>query len=78
VILSALAIVLSALAAQAQSGKPHILVIMTDDVGVWNITAYHRVIMGGSTPNIDKIAQEGRFSTLPIAIVFGIALRSFT
>jgi len=39
--------------AQAQAKKPNILVIMTDDVGVWNISAYHRGMMGGRTPNID-------------------------
>jgi hypothetical protein len=43
----------------AQSGKPNILVIFTDDVEVWNIGAYHRGMMGGSTPNIDRIAYEG-------------------
>jgi len=25
----------------------------------WNISAYHRGMMGGSTPNIDRIAKEG-------------------
>jgi len=47
----------------AQSKKPNILVIMTDDVGVWNISAYHRGMMGGSTPNIDRIAKEGALFT---------------
>src|SRR5437763_16911214 len=42
----------------AQS-RPNILVIMGDDVGMWNISAYHRGMMGGSTPNIDRIANEG-------------------
>ncbi len=42
------------------SGKaPNILFIMGDDVGIWNISAYHRGMMGGSTPNIDRIAREG-------------------
>src|SRR3984957_2336896 len=42
------------------SGKtPNILFIMGDDVGIWNISAYHRGMMGGSTPNIDRIAKEG-------------------
>jgi hypothetical protein len=36
----------------AQTKKPNIVVIMTDDVGIWNISAYHRGMMGGSTPNI--------------------------
>jgi hypothetical protein len=33
--------------AQTSGKKPNILVIMTDDVGVWNISAYHRGLMGG-------------------------------
>jgi arylsulfatase A-like enzyme len=43
----------------AQSGKPNILVIWGDDVGMWNISAYHRGMMSGETPNIDRIANEG-------------------
>jgi arylsulfatase len=39
--------------------KPNILVIWGDDIGVFNVSAYHRGLMGGSTPNIDRIAQEG-------------------
>ena len=50
--------------AQATSAKkPNILVIMTDDVGIWNISAYHRGMMGGRTPNIDRIAKEGALFT---------------
>jgi arylsulfatase A-like enzyme len=49
--------------AQAQqatsSGKPNILVIMGDDVGWFNIGAYHQGIMSGKTPNLDKLAAEG-------------------
>jgi hypothetical protein len=26
-----------------------------DDVGVWNISAYRRGMMGGCTPNIEKV-----------------------
>ncbi|MYM61945.1 arylsulfatase [Pseudomaricurvus sp. HS19] len=45
---------------QAQTEtKPNILIIWGDDVGMWNISAYHRGMMGGSTPNIDRIANEG-------------------
>jgi arylsulfatase A-like enzyme len=47
----------------AQDKQPNILVIMTDDVGMWNISAYHRGMMGGSTPNIDRIANEGALFT---------------
>ena len=34
-------------------------VIWGDDVGMWNISAYHRGMMGGTTPNIDRIADQG-------------------
>lgn len=39
--------------------RPNILIIMGDDVGMWNLSAYHRGMMGGSTPNIDRIAKQG-------------------
>lgn len=26
---------------------------------MWNISAYHRGMMGGTTPNIDRIAKDG-------------------
>ena len=43
--------------------KPNILVIWGDDVGIHNISAYHNGMMGGSTPNIDRIAKEGAIFT---------------
>lgn len=43
--------------------KPNILVFWGDDVGVYNISAYHNGMMGGKTPNIDKIANEGAIFT---------------
>ena len=43
--------------------QPNILIIMGDDIGVWNISAYHRGMMGGRTPSIDRIAQEGAMFT---------------
>jgi arylsulfatase A-like enzyme len=46
-------------AAQQQQRPPNILVIMGDDVGWFNIGAYHRGIMSGKTPNLDKLASEG-------------------
>ncbi len=49
-------------AAQAQD-KPNILVIMGDDIGYWNISAYNRGMMGYHTPNIDRIANEGAIMT---------------
>jgi arylsulfatase A-like enzyme len=45
---------------QAASGKkPNIVVIMGDDVGWFNIGAYHQGIMSGKTPNLDKLASQG-------------------
>ncbi|CAN7697537.1 arylsulfatase [Rhizobium leguminosarum] len=49
--------------AQQQQPKPNILVIMGDDVGWFNIGAYHRGIMSGKTPNLDKLASEGMMFT---------------
>ncbi len=39
--------------------KPNILFIMGDDIGWFNIGAYHRGMMAGKTPNLDKLAAEG-------------------
>ena len=39
--------------------NPNILIIWGDDIGTYNISAYHRGLMGNKTPNIDKIANEG-------------------
>ena len=39
--------------------KPNILVIMGDDVGWFNIGAYHQGIMSGKTPNLDRLAAQG-------------------
>src|SRR5215213_5764503 len=49
--------------AVAQQQKPNILVIMADDIGYWNISAYNRGMMGYRTPNIDRIANEGAIFT---------------
>ena len=43
--------------------KPNILFIMGDDIGWFNIGAYHRGIMSGKTPNLDKLAAEGMMFT---------------
>jgi arylsulfatase A-like enzyme len=60
---AALAVILSPLAAAAQQPPPNILVIMGDDIGCWNISAYNRGQMGYRTPNIDRIANEGAILT---------------
>jgi arylsulfatase A-like enzyme len=39
--------------------KPNILLILADDIGWFDVGAYNRGIMGGKTPNIDRIAQGG-------------------
>ncbi len=58
------AIALTASLAQAATqNKPNILVIWGDDVGMYNISSYHRGMMGGSTPNIDRLAKEGAIFT---------------
>ena len=46
-----------------QDKKPNILVIMGDDVGWFNIGAYHRGIMSGKTPHLDKLAAQGMMFT---------------
>ncbi len=52
-----------AAAKAGQGQKPNILVIFGDDIGVWNVSAYHRGMMGSRTPTIDRIAQEGALFT---------------
>jgi arylsulfatase len=45
--------------APSPARKPNILVIMGDDIGQTNISAYSFGLMGYRTPNIDRIANEG-------------------
>ena len=40
-------------------GKPNILILWGDDIGLWNISAVNHGMMGYRTPNIDRLAQEG-------------------
>ena len=49
--------------AQAPAQKPNILFIMGDDIGWMQPSIYHRGLMVGETPNIDKIGQEGAMFT---------------
>jgi arylsulfatase len=49
--------------ALAADKQPNIVFIMGDDIGIWNIGAYHRGMMAGRTPNLDKIAKEGMLFT---------------
>ena len=45
--------------AQAPAAKPNILFIMGDDIGFMQPSIYHRGLMVGETPNIDRIGNEG-------------------
>ena len=46
-------------AAQQPAQKPNILFIMGDDIGLFQPSIYHRGLMVGETPNIDRIGNEG-------------------
>jgi arylsulfatase A-like enzyme len=46
-----------------RDSKPNILVIMSDDVGISNISAYTHGIQGFRTENIDRLAREGAIFT---------------
>ena len=43
----------------SSGGKPNILFIMGDDIGWMQPSIYHRGLMVGETPNIDRIGKEG-------------------
>src|SRR3954452_11578282 len=59
-ILASVAVVTSASTpATAQEQKPNILFIMGDDIGWMQPSIYHRGLMVGETPNIDRIGNEG-------------------
>src|SRR5437879_13834504 len=45
--------------AQGPAGKPNILIIMGDDIGWMQPSIYHRGLMVGDTPNIDRIGNDG-------------------
>src|SRR5271157_2497197 len=51
--------VASAPASAQQQQKPNILFIMGDDIGFMQPSIYHRGLMVGETPNIDRIGNEG-------------------
>jgi arylsulfatase A-like enzyme len=63
-LLALVAAVMAAIApAAAQQQKPNILFIMGDDIGWMQPSIYHRGLMVGETPNIDKIGNEGAMFT---------------
>jgi arylsulfatase len=43
--------------------QPNIVFIMGDDIGWFNVGAYHRGMMAGRTPHLDKMAAEGMLFT---------------
>jgi arylsulfatase len=57
--LAAFAAATALLFSAAQAKQPNIVFIMGDDVGWFNIGAYHQGIMSGRTPNLDKLASQG-------------------
>src|SRR5215831_10235064 len=63
IVLCVLALAGTSIPAGAQAKKPNIIMIMGDDIGMWNIGAYHRGMMAGRTPNLDRLAAEGMMFT---------------
>src|SRR5258708_17120453 len=59
VVLISAVLCLLAMPATAQQSKPNILFIMGDDIGWMQPSIYHRGLMVGETPNIDRIGNEG-------------------
>ncbi len=45
------------------NGKPNILILWGDDIGITNLSCYSQGLMGYRTPNIDRIADEGALFT---------------
>jgi arylsulfatase len=48
--------------AQAQPApgqRPNIVFVMADDIGWFNLSAYHQGIMASRTPNLDRLASQG-------------------
>ena len=60
--LRAIVLLLAVLATAHAADRPNILVIMADDVGPTNVSAYSQGLMG-QTPSIDRIAREGMLFT---------------
>ncbi len=60
---AAAAVLFASAPAQAQTARPgkqpNVVFIMGDDIGWFNIGAYHQGIMAGRTPNLDRLASEG-------------------
>ncbi len=63
--LALVAVVASPAAAQEKGKKPNIVFIMGDDIGWFNIGAYHQGMMAGRTPNLDRLARNGPWNLTP-------------
>jgi len=63
VLTAATALLGAAAPARAADTKPNIVVIMGDDIGIWNIGAYNRGMMAGRTPHLDTLAKQGMLFT---------------
>jgi hypothetical protein len=55
---------------QTADKKPNILFIMGDDIGWMQPSIYHRGLMGGETPNIDRIGREGAIFMDYVALTY--------
>jgi arylsulfatase A-like enzyme len=62
-LLVAIVVLATSLGSVAQEKKPNILFIMGDDIGWMQPSIYHRGLMVGRTPNIDRIGNEGALFT---------------
>jgi arylsulfatase len=40
--------------------RPNVLIILSDDLGWFDLGCYHQGMIGGRTPNIDRIAAEAK------------------
>lgn len=58
-LLGAFGLALGIASTSVAAEKPNILLIMSDDVGISNISAYSDGLVGYQTPNIDRIGNEG-------------------
>ena len=59
IVLALLAVVSLIASPVGAQTKPNIIFIMGDDIGWFNVGAYHQGIMAGRTPNLDRLAAEG-------------------
>src|SRR5437016_9985626 len=59
VLTASAALLCAVVPSHAADKKPNILFIMGDDIGWMQPSIYHRGLMVGETPNIDRIGNEG-------------------